>query len=120
MIIERHLSRIVEITDREGRTTRHHLSVATVTIDEGRIVDVTLEPFTREQPGIYYHDTPLRLTLSAPTNPPSSAQRHPPPPLARLFCSLVSFVPLACEWTARGATRRVRGRGGGGRRRGAC
>lgn len=66
MIIERHLSRIVEITDREGRTTSHHLSVATVTIDDGRIVDVTLEPFTREQPGIHYHDTPLRLTLSAP------------------------------------------------------
>lgn len=57
---ERHLSRRLTVYD-GTESTQYHLCVVTLTIDDGRITDFNIDPFTEESEGVAYHDNPLQL-----------------------------------------------------------
>ena len=63
MIVRKFMSRSVTIV-RDGKETHYPLSIATVAYDESdEAIDVSVQPYIREIPGVEYVDTPLVITI---------------------------------------------------------
>lgn len=59
--IKSHLSRHIEIEPLQGDFLRFRLHVLELEMEDGIIVGYSVRPYTREEPFVEYHDTPLLL-----------------------------------------------------------
>lgn len=57
------MSRLVRVDYGDGDCREYPLSIATVSIEDGRLTAVEVTPFEREEAGVTYHDGPLLLRL---------------------------------------------------------